>query len=118
MPHGRFLNEADEARFLATALVESRADYGRDAAIDGAARSVGISRWSFWSLFYGKRKTVGHSVLASLRRQYLALCERQIAHLMDEMREVEGCGDDAFRDIATEAARVVARLKEARDRSS
>lgn len=112
MPHGQFINAATEARQLAFALVEGRP---REAALAAAARAVGVSKWTYWSLYHGRRKLVDYGVLAALRREYLKLCETQIARLEAEVRDLRRkSGDEAVADIAPALARLAEKVRKAR----
>lgn len=119
MAHGDFTqNDLAEARRLLETIVESKRGATRDEAIASTARSIGISRWSAWGLYYGKRKSIGYAALAAIRKAYLDLCRRQLSHLEAEIAGAETrCGTDDFSDLGAEVARLVARLREARERA-
>lgn len=118
MDRGDSDNSADEARDLALGLVGYFRSTNKERGLDAAARAVGISKWSLWALYHGRRKTVGYGVLAALRREYLRIMERQLVHLEAQIRGVrERSGeDDALTDLGSEATRLVARLQASRQR--
>lgn len=112
-----FTNEIGEAQYLADRLVASHAGYGRQTAIQAAARAVGISKWTFWAILYGRRKSIGSDTINAIRREYLKLCERQLSHLKAEIEQLqERCGDDSMVDLGDATARLVERLRQARSR--
>lgn len=118
MPPRDFNSDVGEAEYLVSALVASYPGDLREVAITKTADAVGISPWTAWGIFYGRRKAIGHAALTALRREYLRLCDRQIRHFVAEADEFkERCGEnDTFQDIATAAEAVVARLRNALDK--
>lgn len=118
MPRGTFINDVDEAQSLAAALIENQGDRTRDAALVGAASAVGVSKWSLWTLYYGRRKTVESGTLRALRNAYLKVCERQALHLVAEVDRLKRrCGDASVSSLGDEVARLVEKLRQARERT-
>lgn len=119
MERGDSTSDISEATYLVTNMVASLERNGREAAIAATARHTGLSHWTVWGLLHNRRKAISTATLGAIRRAYLNLCERQIAHLKAEVNAIEDrCGEDAdFTDLASEAVRLVARLKAARERA-
>lgn len=90
----------------------------RDTALNLVGRTSGLSKWGVWALLYGRRKTVAHETMRALRRAYLDLVGRQLSKLKAELEaaEMRSTEDDAFADIGREAAALVERLRQARQR--
>lgn len=116
---GDFDNDAHEARRMVAALVEAFPAGCRDTAMKMVGHTVGLSRWSVWSLLYGRRKSVASNTMQALRRAYLELCERQIRKLKAELQaaEMRSGINDSFADLGREASALVEKLREARKRS-
>jgi hypothetical protein len=111
------INDVDEARQLTAALVDGQGATARHIALDGAAEAVGVSRWSLWTIYYGRRKTVASGTLRALRDAYRRLLERQAAHLEAEMASLkERCGEDgSVVALGDEVSRLVSRLRDTRE---
>lgn len=118
MSRGDFTDEVDEARSLTAALVESQNAPTRQLAFGRIERTVGVGRWSLWSLYHGRRKTVGSGTLKALRNAYLRQCERQALHLVAEVDRLKRrCGDASVSSLGDEVARLVEKLRQARERT-
>lgn len=114
---GESADETDEAQHMVAALVRGFPAECRETALTLVGQNIGLSKWSVWSLLYGRRKSVGHATMQALRRVYLNYLERQIAKLEAQLRDAEmRSGPDAFQDLAAAAESVLARLREARKR--
>lgn len=114
MSEREIVTEAGEARALIQALME-----GQPSKLDSVARSVGMSKWSLWGLLRERRKVVGYSTLTKLRNAYLRHVERQIARLEAELDllRAKRCGDASLTSLGDAVARLVDRVKEARERA-
>lgn len=103
---------------MVLALVASERTDCREAAMKSVGRKIGLTKWAVWGLAYGRRKSVAHATMQALRRAYLDYCERQIVKLEAQLDAAEmRSGDDDFRDLASEATRLVEKLREARKRA-
>lgn len=118
MSEGQNSTDVDEARKCLLALAQHAKQSGHADALGSAASKVGISRWSAWNLVKKRRKSIPSEILGSIRRAYLRLVERQLRHLEAEVSSLrERCGeDDDIRSLGAETARLVERLRQARDR--
>lgn len=106
----------DEARAMVLALVNGMDAGSRELAVEQVSRRTGLGRWTVWRLFYGKQKSVAYSAMQALRKAYLDYAEKQLRKLAAEIRtaEMRRGHDDRFQSLASEASRLVDRLREAR----
>lgn len=83
-------------------------------AMDRIERKFGIPFSTQEHLRRGKAKTVEAGMFARIRAAYLAHCERSIVALQHEFQIEKARGDDSNQDLAAEAEKLLAKIKERR----
>lgn len=116
MNRGENINPTDEGREMLRALLADK-QVALEPAMSSVARATGMSKWGVWNLYHGRRKSLAATTLMAIRREYIRLCERQLARAEADLRWARGlCGDESITDIAAALAAVAQDVQAAKAR--
>lgn len=88
------MSSIDVASSYAEELVrrERRATGKLDTAFESVGHKAGVSKWTVWGLFHGRRKTTTEEVVGRLRGALIRQLEGEIRHLEHELAILRATG--------------------------
>ena len=93
---------------------ESNGPGDAENAMRRLARRYGIGFWTQDHLRKGRAKTINSVLLGRLRSAYIDMCERQLAHLQNEIAIEKAAGDDTLANLELEVAALAQKVAAAR----
>lgn len=105
------MSSIDVAQGYVGALVQRERKYtGKlDTAIENVGTQAGVSKWTVWGLWHGRRKTTTGEVVGKLRGALIRRLEGEIRHLEHELTILRATGirpdDDEILAVAASLAK-------------